>query len=132
MHIRRKLKVCATGSMNQRQMRLWHLLLQQVSKSYNPENLKILKILVQTTVCGQSTQSTPDTRVVFVQTLWGGNLSARFDLLSALKTPLTSIYGTKLTPTVRFPNRTYRPWENRLYRIKYLNFIRLRSISNSL
>ena len=24
--------------MNQRQMRLWHLLLQQVSKSYNPEN----------------------------------------------------------------------------------------------
>ena len=46
-------------------MRLWHLLVRQVSKSDNPENLIILKILVQTTVRGQSTQSTPNTRVVF-------------------------------------------------------------------
>ena len=93
MPIRRKLKVCATGSVNQRQMRLWHLLMRQVSKSDNPENLIIL---VQTTVRGQSTQSTPNTLVVFVPTLWEGNLSTP-DLLSALKTPPTSIYGTKLT-----------------------------------
>ena len=53
-------------------MRLWHLLLQQVSKSDNPENLKILKILVQTTVRGQSTQSTPNTRVVFGADIVGG------------------------------------------------------------
>ena len=46
-------------------MRLWHLLVRQVSKSDNPENLIILKILVQTTVRGQSTQSTPNTRVAF-------------------------------------------------------------------
>ena len=57
-------------------MRLWHLLVRQVYKSGNPENLIILKILVQTTVRGQSTQSTPNTRVVFVPTLWAGNLSA--------------------------------------------------------
>ncbi len=35
-------------------MRLWHLLVRQVPKSDNPENLIILKILVQTTVRGQS------------------------------------------------------------------------------
>ena len=57
-------------------MRLWHLLVRQVYKSDNPENLIILKILVQTTVRGQSTQSTPNTLVVFVPTLWAGNLSA--------------------------------------------------------
>ena len=88
-------------------MRLWHLLVRQVYKSDNPENLIILKILVQTTARGQSTQSTPNTRVVFVPTLWAGNLSAP-DLLSELKTPPTSIYGTKLTPMVRLGNRTYR------------------------
>ena len=90
-------------------MRLWHLLIRQVSKNDNPENLIILKILVQTTARGQSTQSTPNTRVVFVPTLWEGNLSAPIiDLLSALKTPHTSIYDTKLTPMVRVPNRTDR------------------------
>ncbi len=46
-------------------MCLWHLLVRQVYQSDNPENLIILKILVQTTVRGQSTQSTPNTRVVF-------------------------------------------------------------------
>ena len=46
-------------------MRLWHLFVRQVSKNDNPENLIILKILVQTTARGQSTQSTPNTRVVF-------------------------------------------------------------------
>ena len=59
-------------------MRLWHLLVRQVSKSDNPENLIILKILVQTTVRGQSTQSTPNTRVVSVPTLWEGTLAVRF------------------------------------------------------
>ena len=53
-------------------MRLWHLLVRQVSKSDNPENLKILKILVQTTARGQSTQSTPNTRVVFGAYIVGG------------------------------------------------------------
>ena len=53
-------------------MRLWHLLLRQVSKSDNPENLIILKILVQTTVRGQSTQSTPNTRVAFGVDIMGG------------------------------------------------------------
>ncbi len=86
-------------------MRLWHLLVRQVSKSDNPANLIILKILVQTTARGQSTQSTPNTRVVFVPTLWEGNLSVRF--LSALKTPPTSIYGTKLTPKSRNELRYY-------------------------
>ena len=47
-------------------MRLWHLLVRQVSKSDNPENLIILKILVQTTARGQSTKSTLNTRPVFV------------------------------------------------------------------
>ena len=37
-------------------MCLWYLLVRQVSKSDNPENLIILKILVQTTVRGQSTK----------------------------------------------------------------------------
>ena len=60
-------------------MRLWHLLMQQVSKSDNPENLIILKILFQTTVRGQSTQSTPNTRVVFGAHIVGGkSLSVRF------------------------------------------------------
>ena len=60
------LKVCATDSVNQRQIRLWHLLVRQVSKSHNPENLIILKILVQTTVRGQSTKSTPNTPMAFI------------------------------------------------------------------
>ena len=76
-------------------MRLWNLLMRQMSKSDNPENLIILKILVQTTVRGQSTQSTPNTRGVSVPTLWEGTCPS--DLLSALKAPPTSIYGTKLT-----------------------------------
>jgi hypothetical protein len=60
-------------------MRLWHLLLRQVSKSDNPENLIILKILVQTTARGQSTKSTPNTRVVFGTDIVGGEkLSVRF------------------------------------------------------
>ena len=88
-------------------MCLWHLLVQQVSKSDNPENLIILKILVQTTVRGQSTQSTPNTCVAFGAYIVGcGRETCPLDLLSALKTPPTSIYGTKLTPIVRFPNRT--------------------------
>ena len=41
-------------------MRLWHLLLRHVPKSDNPENLIILKILVQTTARRQSTKSTPE------------------------------------------------------------------------
>ena len=86
-------------------MRLWHLLLQQVSKNDNPENLIILKILVQTTARGQSTKSTPNMRVVFGDYIVEGK-PIRPDLLSALKTPPTSIYGTKLTPIVRFQNRT--------------------------
>ena len=53
-------------------MRLWHLLVRQVSKSDNPENLIILKILVQTTVRGQSIQSTPNTRVAFGADIVGG------------------------------------------------------------
>ena len=56
-------------------MRLWYLVVRQVSKSDNPENLiilKILKILVQTTVRGQSTKSTPNTRVVFGTDIVGG------------------------------------------------------------
>ena len=57
-------------------MRLWHLLLRQVSKSDNPENLIILKILVQTTVRGQNTKSTPNTRPVF-----GGDLALQIKLI---------------------------------------------------
>ena len=53
-------------------MRLWHLLMRQVSKSDNPENLIILKILVQTTARGQSTKLTPNTRVVFGADIVGG------------------------------------------------------------
>ena len=78
-------------------MCLWHLLIRQVSKSDNPENLIILKILVQTTARGQSTQSTPNTRVVFGAYIIGGKPIRPIDLLSALKTPHTSIYDTKLT-----------------------------------
>ena len=76
-------------------MCLWHLLLQQVPKNDNPENLIILKILVQTTVCGQGIQSTPNMRVVFGTDIVGGK-TCLSDLLSALKTPPTSIYGTQL------------------------------------
>ncbi len=47
-------------------MRLWHLLVRQVPKSDNPENLIILKILVQTTVRGQSTQTTLNAPVAFI------------------------------------------------------------------
>ena len=104
-------------------MRLWHLLVQQMSKSDNPENLIILKILVQTTARGQSTQSTPNTRVVFGTDIVGGNPGLS-DLLSALKTPLTSIYGTKLTPMVRLGNRTYRP-ENRTNPVNWVLFLYL-------
>ena len=82
-------------------MRLWHLLVRHVSKSDNPENLIILKILVQTTVHRQSTKSTPNTRVAFGAYIVGGK-PCPADLLSALKTPPTSIYGTKLTPMVQF------------------------------
>jgi hypothetical protein len=53
-------------------MRLWHLLMQQVSKSDNPENLIILKILVQTTARGQSTKSTLNAPVVFGADIVGG------------------------------------------------------------
>ncbi len=77
-------------------MRLWHLLLQQVSKNDNPENLIILKILVQTTVRGQSTKSTPNMRVVFGDYIVRGK-PIRPDLLSALKTPPTSQYLRQLS-----------------------------------
>ncbi len=79
--------------------------MRQVSKSDNPENLIILKILVQTTVRGQSTKSTPNTRVAFGAYIVGcGRETCLSDLLSALKTPPTSIYGTKLTPMVQLAN----------------------------
>ena len=84
-------------------MRLWHLLPRQVSQSDNPENLIILKILVQTTARGQSTKSTPNTRVVFGTYIVGGKhlVRPRF-VIGVEKMPPTSIYGTKLTPIVRF------------------------------
>ena len=87
-------------------MRLWHLLLRQVSKSDNPENLIILKILVQTTARRQA----PNQRQIRVWYLCRhcGRETCPPDLLLALKTPPTRIYGTKLTPIVRFPNRTDR------------------------
>ncbi len=47
-------------------MCLWHLLLRHVSKSDNPENLIIL---VQPTVRGQNSKSTPNTRTEIVQTI---------------------------------------------------------------
>ena len=85
-------------------MRLWHLLVRQIYKSDNPENLIILKILVQTTVRGQSTQSTPNTLVAFGADIVGGK-PIRPDLLLVSKTPPTSIYGTKLTSMVNAPNQ---------------------------
>ena len=89
-------------------MRLWHLLVRQVYKSENPENLKILKILVQTTARRQQrADKAPNQRQIRV---WYLCLHCRretclSDLLLVSKTPPTSIYGTKLTSMVSAPNQ---------------------------
>ena len=89
-------------------MRLWHLLLQQVSKSDNPENR-------ENPGSDNSARTKHPINAKYACSIWCrhcGRETYPPDLLSALKTPPTSIYRTKLTPMVRLGNRTYRP-ENR-------------------
>ena len=82
-------------------MHPWYLLLRQVSKSDNPENPEILKSWFRQQ-CADKAPNQRQIRVWYLCLHCGRETYPPPDLLSALKTPPTSIYGTKLTPMVRF------------------------------